>query len=605
MAATMADAGMQFVVFGKSSASWAFVSALLKSCPGSSVLYVCPDIPQADDTYRELVKLIPEEDVAVWTSGHDAIMSEAERLHRARGYEANAPLFTKMDLQTRRVAIITHKWYIQTGGVHGALKYRAPGKVTETQKEKASWCQGEVSPEPRTIHIIDERLKEVDQTDIGHADIVAARDTITARLGTDAPLAVALRTLEQFARDAWDTERQREGVLYRPLDGSDALEWFRSGEAEIEQRRSVDGEVRDSIAFGRYLSIGHAFLARWQNAKRGGRFVSYKLDLPRIPGSVLLDASADIDGVEAMSPSWRRTVAPPKATFGNLSIKHVPLPLVDKNGVKLSIKEVTDRAENSIPYAEWIKATIIAETEPGECVLAVTHKAMIEQRRLPDARSFDHPDILEGGRRVAYVTYGRGIGSNSFKRATTVFLFGLYYRPVRVAMGEVLGFKETRAGEANLGELGNHNTRHALMTAIKNGHMLRWAKQLAMRGSARNFDDNGVCGRMKLVVAGDLDLWLSQHSLLFPGASFTVSEETKATAVTKVQAAVAFAIEHPQGFTSKELVEATGFNPAHIIKLRKVPAFDTAVEQAGLEFVPGGGRGKVAQWLPRVAIAAE
>jgi hypothetical protein len=537
----------------------------------------------------EVIRLVDKEDVAIWTTGHDAIMSEVERKRRSDGFEPKAPLFSKAQLESRRVAVITHSWYVSTKGVHGALNHRG---------------------HPRTLHIIDERLKEIDQTDLGHADIIAARDSVTAKLGNDAPLSAALTALAQFAGDAWDTERAREGAAYRGLKSDDegALVWFRSGEAEIEQRRAQDEHVAKSIAFGRYLTIGHAFLARWQQAKRGGRFVSYKLDLPRIPGTVLLDASSDIDGVSSLSP-WRATVKPPRATFERLSIKHLPFPIVDPNGAKLNVSDVMSKADTAIAYADWIKAAIIAETQPSEDILAVTHLAMIDQGRLPNKRTFNDPWVIDGGRKVAFMTYGRGVGSNSYKQATTVFLFGMFYRPNRVSAAEMLGFTETPAMSAsNLGELANPKARHAMMTALKNGHQLRWAKQLGMRGNARNFDDNGVCGPMKLVVVGDLDLWLSQHSLLFPGASFTVSEETKqASGVTTAQRIATYILDHPEGFTSKELIEATEIDPSHLAKWRRSPVVTSAMVTAGLEFVPAGGRGKPAQWLPKApqAIAAE
>jgi hypothetical protein len=101
---------------------------------------------------------VDKEDVAIWTTGHDAIMSEVERKRRSDGFEPKAPLFSKAQLESRRVAVITHSWYVSTKGVHGALNHRG---------------------HPRTLHIIDERLKEIDQTDLGHADIIAARDSVT------------------------------------------------------------------------------------------------------------------------------------------------------------------------------------------------------------------------------------------------------------------------------------------------------------------------------------------------------------------------------------------------------------------------------------------
>ena len=56
---------------GKSSMSYAFASALLKSAPESSVLFVCPDVRLAEATYFELAKLIDPQDIAIWTGGHD------------------------------------------------------------------------------------------------------------------------------------------------------------------------------------------------------------------------------------------------------------------------------------------------------------------------------------------------------------------------------------------------------------------------------------------------------------------------------------------------------------------------------------------------------
>jgi len=60
---------------GKTSYAGAFASALLKTDPTASVLFVCADIRQADETFRELSKLIEAEDMAIWTSGHDAEMA--------------------------------------------------------------------------------------------------------------------------------------------------------------------------------------------------------------------------------------------------------------------------------------------------------------------------------------------------------------------------------------------------------------------------------------------------------------------------------------------------------------------------------------------------
>jgi hypothetical protein len=273
---------------GKSSAAACFVSALLKAGERTSVLYVSPDVRQADDTYRELSKLIDPEDIAIWTGGHDAGSTLEVIRSKHDGFEPAAPRFKKAQLESYRVAIISHSWYLSTQGVHGALSYDG---------------------QPRTLHLIDERLPEVKLSDLGLADVIDARDTVISQRGDKDPLACATAALAVYMDHVWGTERATPGSAFRAIGGADdSLAWFMTDEAASEERRAFSQKkVADAIAFGRSLVTGHAFMARYQQSTKGGRFVSYKLELPRIAGSALLDASSDIDGVTALSP-WRALV---------------------------------------------------------------------------------------------------------------------------------------------------------------------------------------------------------------------------------------------------------------------------------------------------------
>ena len=60
------------------------------------------------------------------------------------------------------------------------------------------------------------------------------------------------------------------------------------------------------------------------------------------------------------------------------------------------------------------------------------------------------------------------------------------------------------------------------------------------------------------------------------------------------------------GFTSKELCETAGINPALLSKYLKSPVVRAAVESTGLSYVPGKGRAlsQFVRWSPE-AIAAE
>jgi hypothetical protein len=50
--------------------------------------------------------------------------------------------------------------------------------------------------------------------------------------------------------------------------------------------------------------------------------------------------------------------------------------------------------------------------------------------------------------------------------------------------------------------------------AIKVGHLLRWLKQLALRGRSRQFDSAGCSGAQKLVVTGDKLLFVEHGERL-------------------------------------------------------------------------------------------
>jgi hypothetical protein len=128
----------------------------------------------------------------------------------------------------------------------------------------------------------------------------------------------------------------------------------------------------------------------------------------------------------------------------------------------------------------------------------------------------------------------------------------------------------------------NVRTRHKMFTVLKNGHLLLWAKQLAMRGTARNFDGDGVCGAMKLVAIGDFDLWFNSHEIMFPGARFEYSAVAlKGGGLAKSLAD--FILAHPKGgFDSREACEACGIKPANFARTLKTPVVEDALKRTGL-----------------------
>jgi hypothetical protein len=241
---------------------------------------------------------------------------------------------------------------------------------------------------------------------------------------------------------------------------------------------------------------------------------------------VLLDATADIDGITSLCP-WRSHVKLPQASYANLSIVHAPSSTRQKLSTYLKL------AKNRRAYVDWMKQTILAHTEPGQRGLVVCKKRLFDDRNVPDwserdAR-FEKPETyqreygwqLEGRKLCATHWGGFGIGVSTWRDADVVFLFDEFHRPRRVTIARAQGLMSAKATEGPLARMNTLNSKTAQVDRLHEGHLLRWTKQMALRGKGRNFDEHGVCGCQKVVCAGSSEQYerlVANAPQLFPGA---------------------------------------------------------------------------------------
>ncbi|ACL62223.1 DEAD/DEAH box helicase family protein [Methylobacterium nodulans] len=571
---------------GKSSYAWALLAALIEAVPGSSAVFLCETINQCEDTYRELLKLVDAGDLAIWTSAHDAAKS-LEDIERAYHFTPSAQ-FRANDLPDYRVIVVTHKFY---KGTRGALSREYNG-------------------EDRTLTIIDEKPSEVAIFDIDVADVMKVREwaLAAARINDAFDAFTALRT---YLEDVWELERTGP-KNYRALQHSD-LTWFSSEQAnrlreEYEGREAPDLKVASVIGFAQALASGFAFMSRYQSSSQGGRFVGYKPDLPIRPGTVLLDATSDIDGVAQIAP-WRMLMPAPQLSFENLTVAHlVPPAEVIKPGERVS--QIVKKYQRAEPYARWIKQAVCENTDPGEKVLVVVQKAMLDHNYLPgESGSFGDDAYDLNGRKVAFINWGTGIGSNRWKDATSVFLFGEFHLPQRATVGTALGILNEPAGAcARLSKMGSSNSRDEVFLTLREGHLLRWEKQLAMRGNARNITSDGVCGRQKLFVTSEFSRFLLHKDGLFPGATFTKSEEARKAELAKGGAkavATLLATTDRDCITSLEVQDETRVSlQKHASRILASEPMQAVMAQGGWTFVRGRGRGNPSKFV-RAAVSQQ
>ncbi len=487
---------------GKTSFSYALVAAVTRyadshdGAPYGSVIIV-DQIEKADMVYRDLHELLPGR-VAIWTSDHDRQCKKPEKVLTP------AAQFTREELRRYPVIVVTHTFYLGTRGhnAHGAI-------------------HNDIHVQ-RALTVVDERPNEAPSLDIMLEEAQAVRVAlIQEHPGTKDHMDALLRFMERYSYVPPNT-LYRPGIELDPDTLTEELGWFKSADAErlAKSAGSIPGLDR-LFSFAKALVIGRGCIAT-----SGARayFFGYEeqLVISRSKGTILLDATADIDGISSIVP-WRVPTETPKARYDNLEIIHV------RQHTKIRLREYLKKAPNQRAYVEWVVQTIKQHMTPGEKGLVICKKCLFDSEHIPqwdaDDERFKEPHRYTEeygwdveGRSLCATHWGTGIGRNAWRDADVVFLFDEFFIPRRIAVATTQRLREQHTHQGDLGAMRTINSKARGVDGIADGHALRWTKQLALRGRARLYDENGVCGKQRLVVGSDLKRFLANAAKLFPGA---------------------------------------------------------------------------------------
>jgi hypothetical protein len=570
---------------GKTSAGIALIAAHVKSgeqrngVPGTALLVV-NQVLKADETYRDLVALLGRERVSVWTQEHDTDKPVPED---QRKLSAPSAKFSKHDLQNYPVAIVTHRMF------------------SDKNRTRASVMADGTT---RTLTVIDESMDEVEIYDCTFADVAAVREAILAAEGNSSNAATACSILIEFMH-----ERGRNNAPKIDKPSADdiiktysVLSWFKSPEGRTYASRSkIDGAAA-VFGFARCLLDGYSFILKGTEEDGNTRYIGYENRLALDPGTILLDATADIDGVQQLVLSDRSYRPVPRADYKNLQV------VITQPPTKQRLSKFLAKAPNAREHVSWMLETIKRHMTPGQRGLVVCSKKwLIDQQHVPawpagDKRFLNPEKYMEDygwnvdGRHLSVTSWGNGIGSNTWQDADIVFLFDMFYRPVRVTIGTTQGLRRANNTQGPLAALRAQNARHPDIDAIDNGWLLRWNKQMALRGNARQFDAYGVCGKQKLVCATtDTRILLANLNVMFPGAQIEVATASKKPSVKQTDADQLLTIlsrpNLPDTLTTKRIGQQMKKPWREVGKhVMKIPEVQRAVENLGWEYKPVKGR---------------
>jgi hypothetical protein len=378
----------------------------------------------------------------------------------------------------------------------------------------------------------------------------------------------------------------------------DKLKFFTSAAAADFVSSANDTFVSAVFGFARALARGYAFVARPDGRRNTARFIGYQSNLTVDPGTIQLDATADIDGITPLCPDQRRPCPVQKADYSNLHIVNIPSMLTKKQRLPTFLAK---GRPNKHAYAEWMADVIKANMEPGQRGLVVCKKSLIDDQVIPNwpdrDKRFENKEsytIRYGweleGRHLSVTNWGAGIESNAWKDADVVFLFDEFFVPKRSIIATAQGLLGLNAMQGPLKELKGYNSRYPVVDQLWEGHLLRWQRQMCLRGKGRDFDARGVCGKQKLVTSADPKRLLANLDKLFPGAKVECLDRGKRSG-TQAQALLALLGRPglPSTLSTKWISEQLG-TPWRQITQHLSDDIWRAIENLGWRYVSRKGR---------------
>jgi hypothetical protein len=564
---------------GKSTSAKAFMLAVvregLKDRYPLGCAFVVQHVETAANAHGELKVLLPDQ-VAFWTTEHDADSPITKR----------EPRFTVAELQDYPIIIVTHEFF---KGVRAekARSYRRNGMSF-----------------PRVATFVDEKVEQIKVYDVRFSDIVKVREHVEETEDGAAPLKEALRTLDSFAAKKRNETRKLETPKDDAANWSVARElisftteearhYVRSRSAALQNARRSPPNIEGVFGFARCMAENRAFIARQGQGERGTIFVGYEQVLPDYRGMVLLDATADIDGINELCP-WRRPMEIPQATYERLEIVHVP------SIAEGTLKRWLQTDKHGRDYVRHILDTVRSHVASGQKALMVCKLDVVARPDIEGWSANVKPFLTASNRefswefegRLLSLTYwgGYGVGANHWKEADAVLLFDDFHLPRHANIALTQGVKRALATQAPLADMTAPNSMPDEVRQIRDGHLLRWIKQMALRGRSRDFDETGACGAQKLVLTGDLKLLMANLHRVFPGAKLSINEDSKATNLERLIRYLSTA-GLPSAVSTKQISDHFG-RPWRSIAgdITRQRDFDTLLCNAGWSYISKRGR---------------
>ena len=253
-----------------------------------------------------------------------------------------------------------------------------------------------------------------------------------------------------------------------------------------------------------------------------GAFYAYAFRLAVKPRHVILDGTADLNGMYAVG-SHVVTIEAERADYSPVRLVAVRPPRefagqMRDDGIMRDYRRASR-------YVEWLLGYLVANTREGEEVLVYGKKRLLSfgAHKLPQFDTSGSSDLgvsHYSGRVIHWVNFGRGRGLNKWKACTSYFRLGDFHMRRAVAMAAVGSLTGRAYAPEELRRLSSPRHRHPEVGQVMETHLAVTNKQDAARICIRHLDDDGRCLPATLhMIDCDLNLLVKYRERMFPGAA--------------------------------------------------------------------------------------
>lgn len=509
-----------------SSKTTSAMAVLVTLCAeGGTGAYIAPEVTLCDEFYRGVIKLLTTQsipglspsDVAIYTGAHRQYPI-AESLKKAEAILGQGTITerTKLkDFQHAQLVITTHDFWmkdITQGSQNGSRHWYQDGKVHSHRNlimadEEPSLSRTFIA-DPSDIEALADALVN---TETVKPEVAPLLREIAGRMATikDNLFKPGLQLPEQALVN------QSEGMLLEHELAMSRIEEAAKKQGGPDFMRFFNGYMHTAY-FLKATARGKVYYAR----DLSGQFHAWDIAIPPQPRTVIMDGTGDLDYVALDTHTTLHPVPP--SSYGKLDVHHILPPPEWRDFLKPSKGNWSSPLVLKSYWQKFIKPLILEYTEPGESVLVYLKKSFLDrgfhlEGDESQAQS-DYEATIEG-RKLYFVSYGRGRGSNNYRDCKVYFRISDHFPNKGALMAQYASFTGQDYSPEDLTRLSAPRSRDPRWEQACDSWLAIHNKQDAARAHIRNLDDEGDAGELRAyLVDGPLDHFLRYQQVMFPGS---------------------------------------------------------------------------------------